>query len=153
MDIELTVNGKRRQIDVAPWRTLLELLREGLGLTGTKGYCYAGACGACTVLIDGEALSSCNLLAVQAQGKQVTTIEGLAQDGRLHPIQQAFIDHWGFQCGYCTPGMVLLTKALLDRNPHPTRDEIVRHMSANICRCTGYAGILRSVEAVAGEDV
>ena len=149
MKIELTVNGKRERREVPPSRTLLELVREDLGLTGTKAYCHSGICGACTVLLDGAAVSSCSLLAAQADGAEVTTIEGLAADGVLHPIQQAFIDHFGFQCGYCTPGMVLLTKALLDEVPEPTREEIVRYMGGNICRCTGYAGILASVEAAA----
>ena len=150
MNIELTVNGRRERREVIPSRTLLELVREDLGLTGTKAYCHSGICGACTVLLDGAAVSSCSLLAAQAEGADVTTIEGLADDGgALHPIQQAFIDHFGFQCGYCTPGMVLLTKALLDEVPEPTREDIVRYMSGNICRCTGYAGILASVEAAA----
>ena len=149
MQIELTVNGKPERREVASSRTLLELVREDLKLTGTKAYCYSGVCGACTVLLDGEAVSSCSLLAPQAAGKEVTTVEGLAPDGGLHPIQQAFIDHFGFQCGYCTPGMLLLTKALLDEVPRPTREEVVRYMGGNICRCTGYAGILASVEAAA----
>ncbi len=156
MNVELTVNGEQHRVDVEPWRTLLSVLREDLGLTGTKSYCYSGACGACTVLLDGESASACSLLAPQVRGRAVTTIEGLTplgeeptSQGALHPIQQAYIDHWGLQCGYCTPGMVLLTKALLDANPHPTDEEIVRHMSGNICRCTGYAGIMESVRAAA----
>ncbi len=149
MQIELTVNGKRERRDVAPQRTLLELLREDLKLTGTKAYCYSGVCGACTVLLDGAAVSSCSLLAAQADGTEVTTIEGLAAPGVLHPIQQAFVDHFGFQCGYCTPGMVLMAKALLDEVPEPTREDIVRYIGGNICRCTGYAGIIASVEAAA----
>jgi len=157
MKVELTVNGEQHSGDVEPWRTLLSVLREDLGLTGTKSYCHSGACGACTVLLDGEPASACSLLAPQVRGRAVTTIEGLTpagkgltpQDALLHPIQQAYIDHWGLQCGYCTPGMVLLTKALLDANPQPTDEEIVRHMSGNICRCTGYAGILESVRAAA----
>ena len=149
MRIELTVNGKREQREVPPSRTLLELVREDLGLTGTKAYCHSGVCGACTVLLDGAAVSSCSLLAAPAEGADITTVEGLSTDGTLHPIQQAFVDHFGFQCGYCTPGMVLLTKALLDEVPQPTREEIVRYMGGNICRCTGYAGILASVEAAA----
>ena len=149
MNIELTVNGRRERREVPPSRTLLELVRDDFGLTGTKAYCHSGICGACTVLLDGAAVSSCSLLAAQADGAALTTIEGLAGDGALHPIQQAFVEHFGFQCGYCTPGMVLLTKALLDEVAEPTREDIVRYMSGNICRCTGYAGILASVEAAA----
>ena len=149
MRIELSVNGKRERREVAPSRTLLELVRDDLGLTGTKVYCNSGVCGACTVLLDGAAVSSCSVLAAQADGAEVTTIEGLSSDGVLHPVQQAFIDNFGFQCGYCTPGMVLLTKALLDEVAAPTREDIVRYMGGNICRCTGYAGILASVEAAA----
>ncbi|MCH7656532.1 MAG: (2Fe-2S)-binding protein [Chloroflexi bacterium] len=149
MKITISINGKREQREIEPSRTLLELVREDFGLTGTKAYCHSGICGACTVLLDGAAVSSCSLLAAQADGADVTTIEGLAAGTTLHPIQQAFIDHFGFQCGYCTPGMVLLTKALLDEVPEPTREEIVRYMGGNICRCTGYAGILASVEAAA----
>ncbi|MCH7483258.1 MAG: (2Fe-2S)-binding protein [Chloroflexi bacterium] len=149
MKITISINGKREQREIEPSRTLLELVREDFGLTGTKAYCHSGICGACTVLLDGAAVSSCSLLAAQADGADVTTIEGLAAGKTLHPIQQAFIDHFGFQCGYCTPGMVLLTKALLDEVPEPTREEIVRYMGGNICRCTGYAGILASVEAAA----
>ena len=149
MKITISINGKREQREIEPSRTLLELVREDFGLTGTKAYCHSGICGACTVLLDGAAVSSCSLLAAQADGADVTTIEGLAAGKTPHPIQQAFIDHFGFQCGYCTPGMVLLTKALLDEVPEPTREEIVRYMGGNICRCTGYAGILASVEAAA----
>ncbi len=149
MEIELTINGKRERRDVEPWRTLLELVRDDAELKGTKSYCESGVCGACTVLLDGEAVSACSVLAVQADGRQVMTVEGLSGENGLHPIQQAFIDHFGFQCGYCTSGMLLLTKALLDENPQPTRQEIIRYMSGNICRCTGYAGILASVEAAA----
>lgn len=158
MDIQLTVNGEGRRIAVEPWHTLLDVLRDELGLKGTKSYCHAGACGACTVLVDGEAATSCSMLAAQVRGREVTTIEGLtpggegpASEGELHPIQQAFIDHWGLQCGYCTPGMVLLAKSLLDANSAPTDEEIIRHMSGNICRCTGYAGILESVRAAAAK--
>ena len=149
MRIELTINGGLEQRDVAPELTLLELVRDVIGLKGTKLYCESGICGACTVLLDGEPVSSCSVLAVQARGRSVTTIEALSADGELDPIQQAFVDNFGLQCGYCTPGMVLLTKALLAENPHPSRDEIVRYMGGNICRCTGYAGILASVEAAA----
>ena len=147
--VELTVNGAAHQVSAQPRETLLEVLRERLGLTSAKSYCHSGACGACTVLLDGEAVSACSTLIGQVRGRAVTTVEGLGPDGGLHPIQQAFIDNWGFQCGYCTPGMLLLAKALLDANPAPTDEEIVAHMSGNICRCTGYAGILDSVRAAA----
>ncbi len=149
MEIELTLNGTPERRDVPPWRTLLDLLREDFDLRGTKAYCHTGICGACTVLLDGQAVSSCSILAPQVHGRAITTVEGLADGEVLHPIQQAFIDHFGFQCGYCTPGMLLLTKALLDENPQPTREQIVAYMGGNICRCTGYAGILASVEAAA----
>ena len=149
MKIKLTLNGNEEGREVASATTLLEFIRDDLGLKGTKSYCYSGICGACTVLLDGQAVSSCSMLAAQAGGKTVMTIEGLAEDGELHPIQQAFVDNFGLQCGYCTPGMLLLTKSLLDENPDPSRDEIIRYMGGNICRCTGYAGILASVEAAA----
>ncbi len=149
MRLELTVNGAARSMDVPPSTTLLDLLRDCLGLKGTKEYCHSGVCGACTVLLDGRAASSCSLLAGQAYGHDVVTIEGLTPADGLHPIQQAFVDNFGLQCGYCTPGMILLAKALLDENPSPSREEIIRYMGGNICRCTGYAGILRSVEAAA----
>ena len=149
MRLDLTVNGAACNMDVPPSTTLLDLLRDRLGLKGTKEYCHSGVCGACTVLLDGRAASSCSLLAGQADGHDVMTIEGLTPADGLHPIQQAFVDNFGLQCGYCTPGMILLAKALLDENPSPSREEIIRYMGGNICRCTGYAGILRSVEAAA----
>ena len=149
MNVTLTVNGETLSLDVPPSTTLLDLLRERLGLHGTKEYCHSGVCGACTVLADGKAVSSCSMLAGQVEGADVLTIEGLTPEEGLHPLQQAFVDNFGLQCGYCTPGMILLAKALLDENPSPTREEIVRYMGGNICRCTGYAGILRSVEAAA----
>ena len=151
MNVNLTVNGETLSLDVPPSTTLLDLLRERLGLHGTKEYCHSGVCGACTVLADGKAVSSCSMLAGQVEGADVLTIEGLTPDEGLHPIQQAFVDNFGLQCGYCTPGMILLAKALLDENPTPTREEIIRYMGGNICRCTGYAGILRSVESAAQE--
>jgi carbon-monoxide dehydrogenase small subunit len=149
MQIEITLNGKSERQDVGASTTLLDFIREYAGLKGTKDYCHSGVCGACTVLVDGEAVSSCSVLAAQANGKTVLTVEGLTPAEGLHPIQQAFVDNFGLQCGYCTPGMVLLAKAMLDENPAPTREEIVRYMGGNICRCTGYAGILASVEAAA----
>ena len=151
MNVNLTVNGETLSLDVPPSTTLLDLLRDRLGLHGTKEYCHSGVCGACTVLADGKAVSSCSMLAGQVDGADVLTIEGLTPDEGLHPIQQAFVDNFGLQCGYCTPGMILLAKALLDENPSPTREEIIRYMGGIICRCTGYAGILRSVEAAVKE--
>ena len=149
MELELTLNGKTQRREVPPWRTLLEALRDDFGLKGTKGYCYSGICGACTVLVEGEAVSSCIILAPQAQGKQVITVEGLETAEGLHPIQRAFIEHFGLQCGYCTPGMLLMTRALLEENPDPSREEIISYMGGNLCRCTGYARILESVRAAA----
>lgn len=151
MNVTFTVNGETLSLDVPPSTTLLDLLRDRLGLHGTKEYCHSGVCGACTVLADGKAVSSCSMLAGQVEGADVLTIEGLTPEEGLHPIQQAFVDNFGLQCGYCTPGMILLAKALLDENPAPSREEIVRYMGGNICRCTGYAGILRSVEAAVRE--
>ena len=149
MLINLNVNGTTQRVDVPPSTTVLDLLRNHLGLKGTKEYCHSGVCGACTVLVDGKAVSSCSLLAPQVNGSAVLTIEGLTPPEGLHPIQQAFVDNFGLQCGYCTPGMILLTKALLDENPHQSHEEIVRYIGGNICRCTGYAGILTSVDAAA----
>ena len=149
MRIRLTVNNRARLAEVPSNRTLLDLVRDDLKLKGTKGYCYAGVCGACTVLLDGRPISSCIMLAVQADGRSVTTVEGLATGRTLHPIQQAFIDQMGFQCGYCTPGMLLMTKALLEEVPDPTDDEIAAYVGENVCRCTGYRRILDSVKAAA----
>jgi carbon-monoxide dehydrogenase small subunit len=141
----LNVNDEFYEVAVEPHRTLLEVLRDTLSLTGTKKGCDEGECGACTVLIDGEAVLSCLLLAVEAQGKRISTIEGLAKDGQLHPLQQAFIDHGAIQCGFCTPGVILSAKALLDRNPKPTEAEVREAIAGNLCRCTGY---VKSVEAI-----
>ena len=149
MRITLTVNGRKRTPNVPPNRTLLEAIRDDLKLKGTKGYCYIGVCGACTVLLDGQPASSCIMLAAQADGHEITTVEGLATGRTLHPIQQAFSDEMGFQCGYCTPGMLLMTKALLAENPQPTDDEIANYVGENVCRCTGYRRILASVKAAA----
>ena len=148
--IRLTVNGTEHQLEVPARRLLVDFLRYDLGLTGTKEGCSVGVCGACTVLIDGEMAASCITLAAAVDGAQITTIEGIAQDGRLHPVQQAFIDHGGFQCGICTPGQVMAAKALLDENPNPNEEEIKAWMMGNLCRCTGYYGILNSVAAAAG---
>ena len=145
--INLKVNGENRQVDAPARRLLVDLLRYDLGLTGTKEGCSVGVCGACTVLVDGEMVASCITLAAAVDGSEVTTIEGLAEDGRLHPVQQAFIDYGGFQCGICTPGQVMAAKALLDENPRPSEDEVRDWLMGNLCRCTGYYKILESVVA------
>ncbi len=150
--IRLIVNGKSYKISIPPWRTLLEVIREDLKLTGTKEGCGLGECGACTVIMDGRTVNSCLVLAAEADGGQITTIEGLTDGDKLHPIQQAFVDHGGLQCGFCTPGMVMSAKALLDENPTPTEDEIKRGIAGNLCRCTGYTKIIESIKAVA-EDM
>ena len=149
--LRFTVNDEPREIPVEPWWTLLDVLRDRLDLTGVKKGCDRGDCGACTVLLDGKPVASCSMLAVQAQGRRVTTIEGLAPAGRPHPIQQAFVDHSAVQCGFCTPGMILAAKALLDENPHPTADEVREAIAGNLCRCTGYAKIVEAVLAAAGQ--
>ena len=150
--IELTVNGRAYPLRVEPRRTLLDALREDLHLTGAKPGCNMGQCGACTVLVDGEAVYSCLLLAVECQGQAITTIEGLTRDDALDPIQQAFIEHDALQCGFCTPGQVLALKALLQRDEHPTDEEIERAMSGNICRCGAYPKILSAARALAGRS-
>lgn len=149
--IVLNINGDFFDVEIEPQRTLLEVLRENLGLTGTKKGCDQGECGACTVLLDGKPVPSCLLLAMEAQGKEILTVEGLAKDGKLHPVQQAFLKHGGFQCGFCTPGMMMSAKALLDENPHPTEDEVKKALAGNLCRCTGYNQIIESVLAVGKE--
>ncbi len=149
--ITLHVNGQAYEIAVEPRMRLLDALRDLIQLTGPKEGCSTGDCGACTVLLDGKPVTSCLVLAVSAEGKQITTIEGLAGDGHLHPLQRAFIAHGGLQCGFCTPGMILAAKALLDENPNPTRDEIRFALSGNLCRCTGYDSIVDAVEAAAAE--
>ncbi|MEW5913086.1 MAG: (2Fe-2S)-binding protein [Thermodesulfobacteriota bacterium] len=150
--IELRVNGDRYEIAVDPWRTLAEALREDLRLTGTKVGCAQGDCGACTVLLDGRSVSSCLTLAVEAHQREVTTIEGLAPaPDRLHPLQQAFVQHGAVQCGFCTPGMILAAKHLLDVNPQPSEAEIRRGLGGNLCRCTGYNKIVEAVQAAAQE--
>ena len=147
--IELTVNGSSMVIQIEEHRTLLYLIREVLGLTGTKEGCGEGDCGACSVLLDGELVNSCLVLAIQAEGKEILTIEGIGAGDNLHPIQQAFIDVGAIQCGYCTPGMVLATKALLDKVPNPCEEEIRRGLSGNLCRCTGYQKIVDAVKKAA----
>ena len=143
--ITISVNGEPHELAVEPWRTLLDVLREDLELTGVKKGCDRGDCGACTVLLDGRPVTSCMLLAVKASGHDIQTIEGLAQDGQLHPLQQAFVEQGAIQCGFCTPGMVLAAKGLLDENPHPTEDEVLAALAGNLCRCTGYAKIVAAV--------
>jgi len=149
--ISVNVNGHEFRKTVEPRRLLADFLREDLGLTGTKVGCEHGVCGACTVLVDSQAVRSCLLFAVQADGCQIQTIEGVARAGKLHPVQEALRDHHGLQCGFCTPGFVMSVISLLTRNPHPTEDEIRVGLSGNLCRCTGYHGILEAVRAVARE--
>lgn len=140
-----TVNGQETELLVQPAEWLLTLLREHLGLTGTKVSCELGRCGACMIHMDGKPVNACLVMAYQCNGKNITTIEGLAE-GELHPIQEAFLEEGGFQCGYCTPGMIMSVKALLDETPNPTTDQIKEGLSGNLCRCTGYGGILRAVK-------
>jgi carbon-monoxide dehydrogenase small subunit len=143
--VQLTVNGEEYEVVVAPNQTLLGILRDDLCLTGTKEGCGEGACGTCTVLLDGRPVRSCLTLAVEVQGREVTTIEGLAPMGELHPAQRAFVEHGAIQCGFCTPGMILTTKALLDENPSPTEQQARQAISGNVCRCTGYAKIVEAM--------
>lgn len=148
--IRLFVNAKKYELEVEPRETLVDVLRERIGLTGTKKGCDTGDCGACTVLLNGKAVSSCILLAADVDGQDITTIEGLTGPEGLHPIQKAFIDNFALQCGFCTPGMIMSIKALLDENPNPTEDEIKRALAGNLCRCTGYVNIVKAVKAAAG---
>jgi Aerobic-type carbon monoxide dehydrogenase, small subunit CoxS/CutS homologs len=147
--ITITVNGQLRKLTVPAHRTLLDVLREDLGLTGTKRGCEAGECGACTVLLDGKPVNSCLVLAVELDGSAVVTIEGLGGPAGLDPLQQAFVDHFALQCGYCTPGMILMGKALLRQNPRPSEAEVRQFLSGNLCRCTGYENIIKAIMAVA----
>lgn len=149
--INLRVNRVEHELAVRPYETLARVLREKLNLTGTKIGCEEGDCGACTVLLDGRPVSSCLVLAVQAQGHEITTIEGLAENGRLHPLQQAFVEHGAIQCGFCSPGMILTAKALLDENPHPDEAQIRHAISGNLCRCTGYEKIVEAISDVAAK--
>jgi aerobic-type carbon monoxide dehydrogenase small subunit (CoxS/CutS family) len=149
VDLTLSVNGIDRRLRVEPRTTLLDALRDHLGLTGAKRVCDCGECGACTVLIDGEAVYGCMTLAIECEGHEILTIEGLADGDRLHPVQQAFLDADGYQCGFCTAGQILATKALLDRNPDPDREEIRRGVSGNLCRCGAYLKIFRAVAQAA----
>jgi len=150
--ITLRVNGEAYDLLIYPHKTLLEVLREDLHFTGAKESCGEGACGTCTVILDGYAVRSCLLLAVEAEDKEITTIEGLASQGELHPLQEAFVEHHAIQCGFCSPGMILTAKALLDHTPHPTEKEIRHALSGNVCRCTGYAKIVEAVEAASGKE-
>ncbi len=150
--IAFSVNGRTRDIEVAPHHTLLEVLRDDLGLTGTKECCLVGECGACTVLVDGVSVDSCLMLAVEADGSAVTTVEGLADGDRLHPLQQAFLDTGAAQCGFCIPGQLLSAQALLSVTPHPTRAEIEEGLAGNLCRCAGYEQIIEAVLAAAGGE-
>lgn len=147
--VSMTVNGVEYTRDVEPRTLLVYFLREHLGLTGTHVGCDTSTCGACTVLMDGKAVKSCTVLAVQAEGARITTVEGLARDGELHPIQQAFWDEHGLQCGFCTPGMMLAAVDLLQRNPNPTEDEIRHALEGNLCRCTGYHNIVKAIQYAA----
>ena len=152
-EIELKVNGETHKLWIKARRTLLEVLREELQLTGTKDGCNKEDCGFCTVIIDGKPILSCSTLAIEAQGREITTIEGVSEDGgrTLHPIQQAFVDEGATQCGFCTPGMIMSAKALLDANPNPTVEEIKEGISGNLCRCTGYITVVNAIQAAAGK--
>jgi carbon-monoxide dehydrogenase small subunit len=149
--LTLTVNNETHKVTTLPNRTLLELLRDDLQLTGAKEGCGEGACGSCTVLVDGQPVRSCLTLAVAMEGRKITTIEGLAQGGKLHPVQAAFVEQHAIQCGFCSPGMILTAQALLNDNPIPAEGEIRRAISGNVCRCTGYAKIVKAVQSLAGE--
>ncbi|MGC1404970.1 MAG: (2Fe-2S)-binding protein [Thermodesulfobacteriota bacterium] len=146
--ITLKVNDHEYDLVIPVNRTLTQVLRENLKLTGTKHGCSVGDCGSCTVLMDGQPVNSCLVLAVEAEGREIQTIEGLAEDGKLHPVQQAFVDKGGIQCGFCSPGMILTAKALLDKNPTPTETEIREAISGNLCRCTGYQKIVEAIASV-----
>lgn len=148
--INMTVNGRPQKLTVAPHRTLLDVLRDDLGLTGAKRGCEAGECGACTVLVNDKPVNSCLILAVEMNGATILTIEGLGGPDGLDPLQQAFIDSFALQCGYCTPGMILMGKALLAANPNPSEAEVREFISGNLCRCTGYENIVKAIMAVAG---
>lgn len=147
--IRVVVNDKSYDLIVSPWRTLLELIREDLKLTGTKEGCGQGECGSCTVIMGGKTVNSCLVLAVEADGQEIVTIEGVADEGELHPVQQTFVEHAGMQCGFCTPGMIMSAKALLDRNSNPSEAEIREGIAGNFCRCTGYTKIIESIGAAA----
>jgi carbon-monoxide dehydrogenase small subunit len=147
-ELELNINDELWEVNVEPHKTLLEVLREDIGFTGAKEGCGLGACGACTVLVEGAPLLSCLTLVLEVQGKRITTIEGLVEDGRPDPVQKSFIEHGAIQCGFCTPGNILSAKALLDRNPCASREEIEEALAGNLCRCTGYQKIVEAVESL-----
>ncbi|HDN80538.1 MAG TPA: (2Fe-2S)-binding protein [Chloroflexi bacterium] len=147
--VSFILNGEWVSVEVEPCETLAEVLRNKLGLTGTKIGCEEGECGACTVIVDGKAVTSCIYPAMKVEGARVETIEGLSKGGQLHPIQQAFIEHFAAQCGYCTPGFIMSAKALLDKNPHPSEEEIKEAIAGNLCRCTGYYQIIEAIKAAA----
>jgi len=150
--ITLRINDTIEELDVEPWWTLSYVLREELDLIGTKEGCLGGHCGACTVLIDGKAVMSCLYLAMKAQGRDILTIEGLrGEDGSLHPLQEAFIEHFAVQCGYCTPGIIMTAKAMLDENPNPTEEEVRERLNGNVCRCTGYTKIVEAILSCGGK--
>jgi len=153
INVKFTVNGRPVEITTEPSRTLLSVLRDDLKLKGAKEACGQGDCGACVVLMDDEAINSCLVLAAQAEGAELMTVEGLEKDGQLHPLQQHFIDKWAFQCGYCTAGMLMSAYALLMKNPDPTQEEIKEAVSGNLCRCTGYHEITEAIEAAAEESI
>ena len=150
--VRIEVNGTTLERVVEPRSVLVDFLRQDLGLTGTKVSCELQVCGVCTVLVDGRPMSSCTYLTVDADGRRVETVEGLAVDKKLHPLQEAFVDCHGLQCGFCTPGFLMMSKALLDSDPSPRREQIVEHLEGNICRCTGYQPIVEAVESVAGRE-
>jgi len=150
--ITLTVNGRRQEVAVEPRWTLLEMVREEMRFTGSKEGCGTGDCGACSMIVDGRLVTSCLMLAAQADGREVVTVEGLATNGQLHPVQQAFIDAGGVQCGFCTPGMIVAAKSLLDRNPQPSLEQVREGLAGNLCRCTGYAKIYEAVMLAAANS-
>lgn len=147
--MKIKVNGKDHKISAKPWRTLLDVIRNELGLTGTKEGCGTGNCGSCTVLIDGQAVNACLVLIGEVKGKAITTIEGLSREGKIHPLQQAFMDEGAVQCGFCTPGLILMAKAFLDSNPKPSESQVREAIAGNLCRCTGYDKIIRAIMTAA----
>jgi len=147
--VQFIINGEQVEVDVEPRRTLLQVIRDDLGLTGTKEACDSGECGSCTVLVDGIPVYSCLILAVEAEGKDILTVEGLMEGEKLHPLQEAFRDYGAVQCGFCTPGMLLTAKAFLEGNPRPTEEEVRAAIAGNICRCTGYVKIVEAIQAAA----
>jgi carbon-monoxide dehydrogenase small subunit len=149
--IEITINGRGYEIEVDPWRTLLEVLRDQLHMTGTKQSCAEGHCGACTVLLDGAPVNACLVPAPEVHGSEILTIEGLSSEGVLHPIQESFVNYGAVQCGFCTPGMIMATKAFLDENPDPAEEEIKKALGGHLCRCTGYVQVIEAVGAAAKE--